>query len=500
MSYKADKGNPFGGGGDTSLTNVDKAIFGEVGLPASGRVVAKPVEITSILPDRRQPRRAMPSSVRRYWDGSPEKIGDLLSEWKLRCEGATGEKIPKMSALLMNEVDFPQAFEEYGGIVEPFVDVVRLAQSIYAEGLQNPITIYERNGQKYIQTGERRYLAHWLLYSYLDRGQWGKIPATTVLYSVRQQITENTSRRDLNAIGLARSYALIVMALYEEEGQTFQPFEALVEGEGCDRAYYAQVAMMQVPRGRGQDVRSVLNVTNRSTTARYKVLLTLPDEVWLKADDENWSLRQCLDWFEAQKPQPEQRNVAHVQHFSDEPEQSRENVTHVPHSDDRGLQGVKRGQSPEQPYNPSIPSRGYPHAPTPPVQDESFGWDDDPLTPHPPLPQGERGSQSAGASPAPDDDERGEPEYLLNDPTFLLMLDFAAAYAEKQGDKDMLKEVRQVALVTPEMLAEMRRDEVYQWLQRVQQDMNQLAVNLMELTELHTDAVMQKHLAMFEVE
>ncbi|MEQ8673271.1 MAG: ParB N-terminal domain-containing protein [Aggregatilineales bacterium] len=312
--YKEDKYNPFG----DEDTGADLDVHGSLDIPASGRMVARPVGLDEIRPDLKQPRRAIPQKVRGDWNGNPAKIRDLLMKWKIQCQMQTGKQVDDLGDVLTGMAELPDEYEDYPGIVGAWVELIRLAQRIYAEGLQNPITIYNADGQKYILTGERRYLAHWLLRLEVDREAWSKIPAQVVSYSVRQQISENTARRDLNAVGLARCYAMIVMELYREEGKDFRAFAEVVRPGQCDRAYYAQVADMPAPYGKSGEVMSALNVKNRMSVSRYKSVLNITDDVWMRADDEDWSLTAILEWIDAQKPQPARETVTRKLQFDDD--------------------------------------------------------------------------------------------------------------------------------------------------------------------------------------
>lgn len=323
MSYKNNKVNPMGGdtSPSTSVEDVDAQIYGRVDAPSSGRVVAKPVALTAIAPDLRQPRRAIPASVRGNWNGDPLAIGDLLTEWKIKAQMLTGDKLMLLS-ILTGADDLPVwEADKAPQIAVGFAELVSLAADIYRSGLQNPITIYRwRDGYR-VLTGERRLLAHHLLYHYVDRERFEKIPAREVAYDVRQQISENTQRRDLNAIGMARCYAMIVMQLYAEQGETFEEYESLVAPGEVDRVFYAQVAERQIPYGKSQDVMGALNVKSRQSVANYRDLLTLSDSAWQEADEMGWSLRACLELMDKGP------NVQRVGHSADE------NVKRVSHFD-----------------------------------------------------------------------------------------------------------------------------------------------------------------------
>lgn len=418
MSYKDDKASPFGGGGGVSNSEVNQAVYGRIDdAPISGAVRIKPVGLDEIRPDLKQPRRAIPQKVRGDWNGNPAKISDLLMKWRIQCQMATGAKIPSMPDLLMGLVDFPDEYENFGGTVGAYVELVRLAQRIYAEGLQNPITIYEADGYKFILTGERRYLAHWLLRLEIDREKWSKIPAQVVGYSVRQQISENTARRDLNAVGLARCYAMMVIELYAEEGKQFKSFQLMVRPGECDRAYYAQVADVNVPYGKSAEVMSALSVKNRMSISQYKAVLSVSDDVWMRADDEDWSLTAILEWLKAQKPQP-----------------VRENVNRNLHSD---------GDNPQRLAPPSLRNEGEQSAPVVVARNELGGvrvrresqWDDDEdMRPRPPAPSPAGGEKAAATVVETPPGMEGA-TWFVDDPDLINLLEMWLKIFERRGDE-----------------------------------------------------------------
>ena len=64
-----------------SLEDASDAIFGITPFPAIPQVKVKMVEITSIVPDLSQPRRAIPSGLRAVWDPIQDPFEDLINKW-----------------------------------------------------------------------------------------------------------------------------------------------------------------------------------------------------------------------------------------------------------------------------------------------------------------------------------------------------------------------------------------------------------------------------------
>lgn len=290
--------NPLQDGLDPAA--VDAAIYGGGQGSLSdleGRMVARPTPIMEIGADVRQPRRAIPASVRLYWDGNPATVPSLLRQWEQVAAGAAGKALDVASLLVSDGEGLD--VEALPPVAAELAALARLAASIDQDGLINPITVIELGGRLLIESGERRWLAYHLLRLYQGE-RWDKIPATRSdgRDSVWRQATENTARRALNAIGMARQLALLIMAArdaVEAEGlSTYQAYEEIVRD--CDRAFYAQVAdgnRHRIPKGYAEKIQASMGLSE-SQLAQYRTLLRLTDDeaindaLWLRADVENW--------------------------------------------------------------------------------------------------------------------------------------------------------------------------------------------------------------------
>jgi len=297
--------------GETSLARVDAAIFGEFAALDDKRQIAEPVDIRDIYPDITQPRRAIPSVVRHaFADYRPETVGQLFETW-LRLVNTERQENGQYPLYLpaylegqnteRSDDDLPER-RTIGVVEAAFLKVVELAASIRRDGLTNPITVVQRGKQYTLETGERRWLAFHLLHLWFDgtnserpdeHDQWSKIPARSVdKISVWRQATENSARENLNAVGKARQFAILLMDLLRAERGRFVSFRETVEPGGCDRGYYAQVAnakQWRVPRGKSELLLGAMGVADRSSLSRYRDLLSLPDAVWQIGDDYNLS-------------------------------------------------------------------------------------------------------------------------------------------------------------------------------------------------------------------
>ncbi len=279
----------------TSPQSVDADTYGDPqrerkGLRSS-RQVAKPIDIVSIYPDPAQPRRALPTDVRAAWDGDPAHLAAAFDFWLTAIESETGRRYD-LTALIVGSGPRPLADNEADDLTALEAGLIRLvdlAASIFRDGLLNPITVGAHDDLYVIETGERRWLAFHLLLAALGDERWSKIPATEVTPNVWRQASENSARDNLNAVARARQYAILMMDLLAET----TPFKLYHETES-DRAFYAQVLGLRVPTGQNERLLSALGVTSRSALSRYRDILGLSDDDWLRADDQNLSERELF--------------------------------------------------------------------------------------------------------------------------------------------------------------------------------------------------------------
>lgn len=279
-------------------SQVGDDVFPEL---ARNRVKVQQLELETIFPDFAQPRRVIPSQIRQYWSGQGDQdsIKYLFDMWGKEVVIERGHKSFNLNAYLTGDITerAPEKIDEMQGTSSTFsagpletalLRIAFLAASIRRDGLTNPITVVQRGPSYVIETGERRWLAFQLLrMHYPEEKTWQRIPARVMeRASIWRQASENNVRSDLNAIAKARQLALIIMDLYMEQGVKFRPFEIFKN----EQAFYAQVAdpvKFKIPYGKGELVLNAMGFENKSTIKRYRDLLTLPSEVWTRADDYN---------------------------------------------------------------------------------------------------------------------------------------------------------------------------------------------------------------------
>lgn len=298
----------FGAGYDprnddlTDAQHADAAIFGELRDRGASQMVARSTPVVQIWPDPKQPRRAIPAVIRGDWVFHPDEVGEVLNHWIVMAGEEAGEPLDVVSLVVRGGegLDVPErGLQVYAELVE----LIRLAASIHRDGLNSPITIARHGADRYlVESGERRLLAHHLLRLYVD-AKYERVPAIVKdRADVWKQAAENGARRPLNAIGMARQLAILIMDMYETDPDVaFDEYEDIVYPGECDRRFYAQVrngTLYRIKRGMGQRVLDVTGLKSRSQISQYRELLAIPDDLWVQADVENWTegrIRAAID-------------------------------------------------------------------------------------------------------------------------------------------------------------------------------------------------------------
>lgn len=257
------------------------------------QAIIQTIPIDEIYPDIKQPRRAIPLSISRDWNGSPDLIPTILQSWDIRVgyvlKMVAGYRTSSWETYSTNILENVSELTDIPNEVEEFVDLVSLASSIAQDGLANPITVHQSDSGFKVETGERRLLAYHMLRAfYGDR--YAYIPARVIATpDVWRQAAENGARRPLNAISMARQIALLVMDMYQHIG--FESYDSLVMPGGCDRPFYAQVSNGNVFRIKPGMLSRILEVTglkSQQQLSQYRALLNIDDHLWTLTDTENW--------------------------------------------------------------------------------------------------------------------------------------------------------------------------------------------------------------------
>lgn len=289
------------GRGTQSLQDITAQGYGLNIAPTQQRIVARAISIFDIHPDPAQPRRTIPSRIREVWNGNPNSVKELLMVWwgeiqRERGEAQGVEEAPFDIGTYLEGGQTERAEQEdgtysAGPLEQALFNIIMLAASIRRDGLTNPITVAHIGGGTYrLETGERRWLAYHLLHAWFDGhdgrpdegARWESIPARVMdEIDVWRQASENNARDNLNIIGKARQYAVLMMDLHGMDAfRSIQTF-------GSDREYYAQSADLSTPLGKRETLLNALGVSSPSVMTRLRHMLKLPDEIWQGGDDYN---------------------------------------------------------------------------------------------------------------------------------------------------------------------------------------------------------------------
>jgi len=166
-------------------------------------------------------------------------------------------------------------------------DLVNLAITIRDDGQVNPTTVVDVSEgvtrQFRIETGERRYWATWLLRDFISGyesdGMIDCIVIPSEKSSVFRQAKENTARKGLTAIAMARQVALLLLTVHGYE----IPIHAV------NNDFYRQALELDL-RGKREfstPILSAMGGISKMHLSRYKALLKLSDEGVELADRHN---------------------------------------------------------------------------------------------------------------------------------------------------------------------------------------------------------------------
>lgn len=286
-----------------TVRDVDADIYQTIRHASAGYDSVEPVNIFSIIPDWTQPRRAIPSPVRALWNGDSHQLAEVFQQWVVMVQQEHSDGDFELGALLEATDDSRSDDYDAGPLEAALLHLAELAASIKRDGLTNPITVVPHEKVYLLETGERRWLAYHLLYAWYGEERWLNIPVREMRErSVWRQASENMMRRDLNAIGVARQFATLLMDLLNYEIESpFLAFEEVLAAGHSEQAFYAQVAdgeSFRIPKGKGPLLLGALGLKNAVQLRQHRALLRLPEYLWVTADDLNWSetyIRELMD-------------------------------------------------------------------------------------------------------------------------------------------------------------------------------------------------------------
>lgn len=241
-----------------------------------------------VRPDPIQPRRVLPGKIHRDFHENRLTPSQALREMVQIAQVAARQRGRPFSNLLELLPD-PDRDDESDTKRTPEEDLLRelvnLAVTIRDDGQVNPITVIDvTEGVTHlyrIETGERRYWAAWLLRDFLPSYEGDGMIDCIVIpadrSSVFRQAKENTARKSLSAIAMARQAALLLLAVNGYE----------IPNYAVMNDFYRQALELRIPRGTGEAIYSAMGGIDKVYFSYIKNLLKLSDEALELADRHN---------------------------------------------------------------------------------------------------------------------------------------------------------------------------------------------------------------------
>ncbi|MEQ8671892.1 MAG: ParB N-terminal domain-containing protein [Aggregatilineales bacterium] len=248
-----------------------------------------------VRPDPVQPRRVLPEQVHHKFHDNRLTPTQALRELVQLAQVSSRQNGRPFSNLLELLADVDNESDESVKLSpeeETLRDLVNLAVTIRDDGQVNPLTVVDITQgvtRLYrIETGERRYWATWILRdfipSYDHDGMIDCIIIPAEKSSVFRQAKENTARKGLSAIAMARQAALLLLTVHGYE----IPIHAV------NNDFYRQALDLDL-RGKREYTEAILNAMggiDKARFSRYKALLNLSDEAMELADKHNLDERK----------------------------------------------------------------------------------------------------------------------------------------------------------------------------------------------------------------
>lgn len=301
---------------DALLASVTEDMLGE-DLPqqfADNGIRVERLLLEMVRPDPVQARRVLPERIHfKFHEDrmTPTQALRELVQFAQVSARQQGRPFANVLELLPHSNSDTEEPEKLSPEEDTLRDLVNLAVTIRDDGQVNPLTVVDVSQgvtRLYrIETGERRYWAAWLLRDffpgYESNGMIDCIVVPAENSSVFRQAKENTARKGLTAIAMARQVALLLLTVHGHE----IPLHAV------NNDFYRQALDLDL-RGKSEFTEAVLSAMGgigKMHLSHYKSLLRLSDEAWELADRHNldeFRLRAVLQL-------PEEAHAEMVQHI-----------------------------------------------------------------------------------------------------------------------------------------------------------------------------------------
>jgi len=240
-----------------------------------------------VRPDPVQPRRVLPDRIHHAFHNNQLTPSQALRDLVQVAQVASRQRGQPFSNLLelLPDPDRDEADVKLTPEEELLRDLVNLAVTIRDDGQVNPITVIDVTQgvtRLYrIETGERRYWAAWLLRDFLPGyeadGMIDCIVVPADRSTVFRQAKENTARKGLSAIAMARQAALLLL--------TVNGFD--IPDFAVDNDFYRQALELRIPRGGAEAIYNAMGGIDKVYFSYIKNLLKLSDEALEFADRHN---------------------------------------------------------------------------------------------------------------------------------------------------------------------------------------------------------------------
>ena len=208
-----------------------------------------------VRPDPIQPRRVLPEHIHHSFHANRLTPSQALRDLVQIAQVAARQRGRPFSGVLELLPD-PERDDDSETSPTPeeelLRDLVTLAVTIHDDGQVNPITVVDVTEgvmrQYRIETGERRYWAGWLLRDFIpgyeSDGMIDCIVIPAERSSVFRQAKENTARKGLSAIAMARQATLLLLAV---NGYDIPDYVVTND-------FYRQSLDLRIPRGSAEQI------------------------------------------------------------------------------------------------------------------------------------------------------------------------------------------------------------------------------------------------------
>jgi len=247
------------------------------------------IAISLIRPDAAQPRRVLPELIHQAFHNQELTPVQALKQYIEKVRIVARQKGRPFESLmdLLISTDDAKDGQQLTPLEQDLHDLTNLAMTLRSNGQVNPLTIVDCSEGAMpnyrIETGERRYWANYIDMEFIPSYSGdGTVPCIIIPpsdASVFRQAKENTSRAGLNAIGMARQAALLLLAVHD----IHPPYGSI------SHDFYRQALELDLRSKREytSDIMAAMGGMSRKRFSQFKLLLALSDEAVELADQHN---------------------------------------------------------------------------------------------------------------------------------------------------------------------------------------------------------------------